>query len=138
MRIVDHQQEGCLRLALRDQAESGQADQEDIGRVALGDTERYVERLSLRIRTVCYPVEEWKQQLMEPSEGQPRLRLRTRRRHHRAASFAGALPDRLKQGRLTDSRDAANNQGIPTPPDPIGHSEEALQLLIAPQETSPG
>ena len=36
MRILDHEQQRCLRLALGDHAEGCQADQEDIGRIALG------------------------------------------------------------------------------------------------------
>ena len=138
MRILDHEQQRCLRLPLGDHAEGCQADQEEIGRVALGDPERDVEGLALWTRTVTHPVEEWKQQLMEPSEGQPRLRLRARRRHHHRAVLARPLPGSLEQRRLADSRLATDNEGATMPGKPIDHCEEALQFLIAPYQQPPG
>ena len=87
-----------------------------IGRVALGDAERHVEGPALRIRTVIHPVEERKQQLMKPAEGQPRLGLRPRRRHHRRAVLARSLPGRLEQRRLADARLATDDEGTPTRP----------------------
>ena len=114
MRILHDEQQGSVRLALGNHAERCQADQEDIGRIALGDPERHVEGLALRIRTVTHPVEEGKQQLMQPTEGQPRLRLRARRRHDRRAVLARPLPGSLEQRRLTDSCLATDNEGTPT------------------------
>src|SRR5262249_58816838 len=81
---------------------------------------------------------ERKQQLMQPSEGKPRLRRRSRRRHYRRALPEGPFPDSFEQRRLTDSSLATDNEGTATPPDPIDHSEEALQLPISPQEQPSG
>lgn len=87
---------------------------------------------------MIHPVEEREQELVEPPEGQSRLGMRTRRHHHRCALLAGPLPDRLQQRGLADSRLAPDNEGTPTPPDLIDHSEEALQLLVPPHEQPPG
>ncbi len=57
MRIVHREQQRCLRLPVSDDAEAGQADQEEIGCIALSHAERHVERLALRIGTVIHPVE---------------------------------------------------------------------------------
>ncbi len=134
MRVLDHKQQRCLHLPLGDHAEGGQANQEEIGRVAVGDPERHIEGPALRIRPVTHPVEEGKQQLMEPAEGQPRLGLRARRRHHRRAALARSLPGRLEQRRLADTRLAPDDEGTPTHRNLIDHSEEAVQFLIAPYE----
>ena len=75
---------------------------------------------------------------MEPPEGQPRLRLRPRRRHDRRALLARPLAGRLEQRRLADSRLATDHEGAAAPLDLIDHSEEALQLPIAPEEQPPG
>jgi len=50
----------------------------------------------------------------------------------------GPLPDSLEQRRFTDSSLATENEGTAAFPDPIDHSEEALQLPIPPQEQPSG
>jgi hypothetical protein len=92
----------------------------------------------LRIRTVIHAIEKPKQQLMEPPEGKPRLRLRTRRRHHSRALIESPLGDSPEQRRLTDSGLAPENEGTATLPQPIDHPEEAPQLPIPPQEQPSG
>ena len=87
---------------------------------------------------MTHPVEEWKQQLMKPSEGQPGLRLSAGRRHHRRALLARPLPGSFEQRRLADSRLATDNEGTTTLGDLVDHSEEALQFLVAPHEQPPG
>ena len=130
VRILDDEQQRCLRLALGDHAERRQADQEDIGRIALGDAEGDVESPALRIRKSIQAVEEGQQELVEPPEGEPRLGLRPRRPSHRRASLARPIPGGLEQRRLPDSRLTTDHQGAPTPPDPIDHPVEALQLPL--------
>lgn len=61
MRIVDDEQQRCLGLALGDHAEGGEADQEDIRRIAPGDAKGYLESPALRIRKLIQAVEERKQ-----------------------------------------------------------------------------
>jgi hypothetical protein len=111
---------------------------EEIGRVALGDSERHVEGPALRVRTLTHPVEEGQQQLMKSAEGQPCLGLSARRRHHRRAALARSLPGRLQQRRLADTRLAPDDEGTPTRRNLIDHSEDAVQFLIAPYEQPPG
>jgi hypothetical protein len=64
MRILDHEQQRRLFLALGNQSEGCQADQEDVRRIAFADTECHLEGPSLRIRTVIHAIQERKQQLM--------------------------------------------------------------------------
>ena len=75
---------------------------------------------------------------MEPSEGQPRLGRRTRRRHYRRALLARPLHDCLEQRRLTDSCLTAHNVGAPSCTNPIDNPEEPLLLQIAPDEPPTG
>src|SRR5262249_606392 len=132
MRILDHEQQRRLPLALGNQAEGCQPYQEGVRRIALGDSECHLEGPSLRIRTVIHAIQEREQQLMQPSEGKPRLRRRSHRRHYGRALPEGPFPDSFEQRRLTDSCFATDNEGTATPPDLIDHSEEALQLPISP------
>ena len=48
-----------------------------------------------------------------------------------------AIPGRLEQSRLADSRLTTDHQGAPAPLDLIDHPVEALQLRIAPEEPPP-
>src|SRR5689334_13156479 len=75
---------------------------------------------------------------MEPPEGKPRLRLRTRRRHHSRAVLESPLHDSLEQRGLTDSSLAPENEGTATLPQPIDHPEEAPELPIPPQQQPSG
>jgi hypothetical protein len=49
VRVVDHEEKRSLGCPFCDQSQRREADQEQVGRVALGDTERRLEGLSLRV-----------------------------------------------------------------------------------------
>ncbi|MDP9277175.1 MAG: hypothetical protein M3O76_03065, partial [Actinomycetota bacterium] len=49
LRVIDHEQKRCLSRPFCDEPERREADQEQVRSVALGDTERRLEGLSLRV-----------------------------------------------------------------------------------------
>ena len=117
-----------------ERAEGCQPDEEHIGRIALGDAERDVQGPALRIRKTVEAVEEREQQLMEASKCQPRLRLRTCRRHTLLTLLARRPPRPPEQRRLADPRLSAHDQGAPTQSNLIDHAAEPLQLVFSTQE----
>ena len=138
MRVIDHDQQWPRRRALGEHAEGCQADQEDVRRIALDDAEGDVQRSALRIRKLTQAVEEWQQELMKRSKGQPRLRLGPRRRHHGRTLLVRTLRRRLQERRLADAHLSTHHQGAAVSPDPIDHPVELFQLRRAPHQGSPG
>ena len=85
MRVLDDDKERRFRSLFRDEPERRESDQEQVRRVAVGDPKRRLEGASLGIGKEIETAEHWEQQLVEPREGEARLRESADRGHHRGA-----------------------------------------------------
>ena len=134
MRVLDHEEKRRLGRPFCDQPQRREADQEQVGSVALGDPERRLERPSLRVGKEIETAEQGKQQLVKAREGEPRLGQRTRRGHDRDASVQRPFPCGREQGRLADSRLAANDERAAALLDSVDQRVELGQVSIASEE----
>ena len=92
VRVVDHDEQRSLGCPFGDQPQRREADQEQVGSVALGNPERRLECPSLRVGKQIEPTEQGKQQLVQAGEGERRLGERSRRGHDRRAPLSRPFP----------------------------------------------
>ena len=82
MRVLDDEEKRRLGRPFCDQPEGREADQEQVGGVALGNPERRLECPSLRVGKEIEAVQQGNEQLVKPREGELRFGQRARRGHH--------------------------------------------------------
>ena len=119
MRVVDHEEQRSLGCPFGDQPQRREADQEQVRSVALGNTERRLECLSLRVGKQIETTEQGEQELVQAREGERRLRERSRRGHDGRAPLSRPFPCSREQGRLADPRLTANDERAAPRADPV-------------------
>ncbi|HEV8153738.1 MAG TPA: hypothetical protein VGP78_12430 [Solirubrobacteraceae bacterium] len=108
MRVVGDAEDRPRVGRLREQAEHSQRDPEPVGDVVVGQGERCPQRGGLRLGQRGQVVKRGARQLMQPGEGQLRLRLHARAAQH--GHPVGARDGVGHQGGLADARLAADHQ----------------------------
>ena len=134
LRILDDEEQRALGLAVGQQAERRQADQEWVRRLAVGPADHGLERCALGLGESVEPVEERYEQPVQPGEGQPRLWLRPGRRDDRHLPLASPCGGRLEQRRLADPGLSAHDERAAPLADPAYHGVELRQLVVAAEE----
>jgi hypothetical protein len=134
--VIDHEKKRCLRRPFCEEPERREADQEQVGRLALGNTERRLEGPSLRVRKEVQSAEQGEQELVKARKGKLGLRKRTRCGHDRRSSFQRPLLRSGEQRGLADSSLAANDEGAAAVLDSVDQRVELGQVSIASEEQS--
>ena len=95
------------------------------------EADRRLERAALRFRQTVARLEERKQQLMKPGEGESRLGRDARRRDDGHAAFACSQRDSREQRRLPDPGLSAQDERTATLPDPVDQAVQLRQLAVS-------